>query len=103
MIDTDFWDYFLEEFDKEEEELELETLVWCGCGNHTIDPTKDPYKQHNKWVEGVSTAHVEKNTSAIQNVKAIGASTPKQTHSYDFSGEEFEVDNDALRKFKNKS
>lgn len=102
MIDTDFWDDFLEEIDKEEE-LELETLVWCGCGNHTIDPTKDPYKQHNKWVEGVSTAHVEKNTSAIQNVKAIGASIPKQTHSYDFSGEEFEVDNDALRKFKNKS
>ena len=99
MIDADFWDDILEELEDEtEEELELETRVWCGCGNHTIDATKDPYKEHNRWVEGVSTAHVEKNISSIRNVKGIGASAPKQTHSYDFSGEEFEVDNETLRK-----
>ena len=51
MIDADFWDDILEELEEEtEEELELETRVWCGCGNHTIDATKDPYKEHNKWV-----------------------------------------------------
>ena len=99
MIDSDFWDDFLEELEKEEEELQLDTMVWCGCGHHTIDSTKDPYKQHNEWVEGISTAHVEKNTSAIKNMRGIGASAPKRTHSYDFSGEEFEVDNDTLRKF----
>jgi len=98
MITTDFWDDFLE--DIEEEELELETTVWCGCGHHTIDSTKDPYKEHNRWVEGISTAHVERNTSAIQNVRGIGSSLPKRTPSYDFSGEEFEVDNETLRKFK---
>ena len=100
MIDADFWDDIMEDLEEDtEEELELQTMVWCGCGKHTIDSTKDPYKEHNRWVEGISTARVERNVSAIRNIKGVGASAPKRTHSYDFSGEEFEVDNETLRKF----
>ena len=101
MIDADFWDDILEELEEDtEKDLELETRVWCGCGNHMIDATKDPYKEHNRWVEGDNAGHIEKSPSSIHNVKGIGVSSPKQTHSYDFSGEEFEVDNETMRKLK---
>jgi hypothetical protein len=34
---------------KEKKKREITTMVMCGCGNHPINPKKDPYMQHNKW------------------------------------------------------
>ena len=104
MSDIDFWDDFLDDLDfdddDEEEEVELQTLIMCGCGQHAIDGRKDPYQEHNRWIEGISTNYIENSFSIVQNLKGIGVSAPKRTHSYDFSGDEFEVTNEQLRKFK---
>ena len=27
--------------DEEKTDPEIRTIVWCGCGNHTINPTKE--------------------------------------------------------------
>ena len=80
-----------------EEEIQLDTLIMCGCGNHLIDSTKDPYKEHNDWIENDEVRKVESGTSALHNLKGIGVSAPKISHSYDFSGEEFEVTNRELK------
>lgn len=94
----------LDLFDDEEEteeEIQLDTLIMCGCGNHLIDSTKDPYKEHNNWIENDEVRKIESSTSALHNLKGTGASAPKISHSYDFSGEEFEVTNRELRKVGN--
>jgi hypothetical protein len=86
--------------DKEEKtEPEIRTITWCGCGNHPINPKKDPYKQHNIWMAQFHP-HDESGRSDIRRVKGIGASKSRPKPTYDFSGEEFEVTNDILRKHK---
>lgn len=89
-----------EEKDDEEIEYELTTMVMCGCKNHFIDSRKDPYKEHNKWVEGNAKRTVESPMSRLGNVKAVKTSHTRMEQKYDFSGEEFEVTNTELRKFK---
>ena len=78
-------------------EIEIKTIVMCGCGNHPINPNKDPYMQHNNWAAQMHP-HDESGRSDIRRVKGIGASVPKPNPTYDFSGEEFEVTNEEMRK-----
>ena len=85
--------------DEEKTEPEIRTIVWCGCGNHTINPKKDPYKQHNMWAAEHHPLD-EDGLSDIRKVKGIGASKKAPKPTYDFSGDEFEVTNDILRKHK---
>jgi hypothetical protein len=70
----------------------------CGCGNHPINPKKDVYKQHNNWAAQFHRG-MESGRTDIRSVKGVDRpQTPKPT--YDFSGDEFEVGNDELRKYK---
>jgi hypothetical protein len=80
------------------EEPEIKTIVMCGCGNHPINPKKDPYKQHNNWASQFHPK-VESSRTDIRGIKGVGysAKTPAK-NSYDFSGEEFEVTNEEMRK-----
>jgi len=82
------------------EEPEIKTIVMCGCGNHPINPKKDPYKQHNNWASQFHPK-VESSRTDIRGIKGVGfsAKTPAKP-SYDFSGEEFEVTNEEMRKYK---
>ena len=86
--------------DEEVTQPEIRTIHWCGCGNHPINPKKDPYKQHNNWAAQFHSK-MESGKTDIRNVKGVGFSkkTPAKP-SYDFSGDEFEVTNGELRKFK---
>jgi hypothetical protein len=84
---------------KDEEEVTIETVIICGCGYHSIDSEKDPYKQHNAWAAEQGLGQ-ETSNSSLHNINGIGYSKPKPKQRYDFSGEEFEVTNDILRKHK---
>ena len=81
----------------EEKELEIQTIIMCGCGNHPINPKKDPYKQHNIWAAQFHPKQ-ESGRTDIRSVKGIGSSQNKYKPSYDFSGEEFEVTPAEMRK-----
>jgi len=85
--------------DEEVTQPEIRTIHWCGCGNHPINPKKDPYKQHNNWAAQFHPK-VESSRTDIRGIKGIGFSekTPAKP-TYDFSGDEFEVTNNELRKF----
>jgi len=78
-------------------EPEIETVVMCGCGNHPINPKKDPYKQHNNWAAQFHP-YDESGRSDIRNVKGVIPKPQKPNPTYDFSGEEFEVTNEEMRK-----
>ena len=82
-------------------EPEIKTIVMCGCGNHPINPKKDPYMQHNNWAAQFH-AGMENGRSDIRNVKGIGTSTQKPNPTYDFSGEDFEMSPEELRGFNDK-
>ena len=73
-------------------------VSWCSCGKHPVNPKKDVYRQHNLWVRQQQTP-VESGDSQLHHVQGIGASVPKYEHSYDFSGDEFEISDAQLRKF----
>jgi len=85
--------------DEEVTQPEIRTIHWCGCGNHPINPKKDPYMQHNNWAAQFHPK-MESSRTDIRGIKGIGFTekTPAK-FTYDFSGEEFEVTNDDLRKF----
>ena len=91
-----------DEIDSSEEKTdpEIRTIHWCGCGNHPINPKKDPYKQHNKWAAQFHPK-TESGRTDIRTIKGTGFSkkTPAKP-TYDFSGDDFEVTNSELRKFK---
>lgn len=78
---------------------EIRTITWCGCGSHPIDPKKDRYAQHNNWM---AQFHPESENGRrdIRGVKGLTNINEPSVPSYDFSGEEFEVTNEELRKFK---
>jgi hypothetical protein len=87
---------------EEEDEVEIVTQVWCGCGSHKIDPGKDVYRQHNQWIEeefgrGVK---IESGGTSLENIKNLYVAPRRKRPSYDFSGEEFEITNEEMRKFK---
>ena len=82
-------------------EPEIKTIVMCGCGNHPINPKKDPYMQHNNWAAQMHP-YDENGRSDIHKVKGIGTSVDKFTPTYDFSGDEFEVTNEEMRKTSEK-
>jgi len=82
-------------------EPEIKTIVMCGCGNHPINPKKDPYMQHNKWAAQFHPGN-ESGRTDIRNIKGIGASVPKPKPTYDFSGDEFEVSTEEMRKLNGK-
>jgi hypothetical protein len=84
------------------EEPEIKTIVMCGCGNHPINPKKDPYKQHNNWASQFHP-QVESSRTDIRGIKGIGfsAKTPAKS-SYDFSGDDFEVTMEEMRKVSGK-
>jgi hypothetical protein len=88
-----------EEETEEELEYEITTMIMCGCKQHFIDSRKDPYKEHNKWVEGKKGYGVEDGKSHLQGVKEKKRFV-RMKQAYDFSGEEFEVTSDELRKHK---
>jgi len=81
---------------------QIKTIVMCGCGNHPVNPNKDPYMQHNKWAAQFHPG-IESSRTDIRGVKGVGFSekTPAKP-SYDFSGEDFEVTSDELRKINGK-
>ena len=87
---------------KTKKEPEIKTIVMCGCGNHPINPKKDPYKQHNNWASQFHPK-VESSRTDIRGIKGVGysAKTPPK-NSYDVSGEEFEVTNEEMRKTQGK-
>lgn len=74
-------------------------ITMCGCGNHPVNPKKDVYKQHNHWM-AQQMPKTENRNSSLHGTKAIGASIKKDTHTYDFSGEDFEITAGEIRKFK---
>jgi len=80
---------------------EIKTIVMCGCGNHPINPRKDPYMQHNKWAAQFHSK-MESGRTDIRNIKGIGVSEPVIKPTYDFSGDEFEITPEELRKFNGK-
>ena len=82
-------------------EPEIKTIVMCGCGNHPINPKKDPYKQHNNWAAQFHP-HDESGRSDIRNVKGVIPKPQKPNPTYDFSGDEFEVTLEQLRGFNDK-
>ena len=82
-------------------EPEIKTIVMCGCGNHPINPKKDPYKQHNNWAAQMHP-HDESGRSDIRNVKGVIPKPQKPNPTYDFSGDEFEVTLEQLRGFNDK-
>ena len=73
-------------------------VSWCSCGKHPVNPNKDVYVQHNLWVRQQMNP-VETGGSQLHHVQGIGASIPKYELSYDFSGDEFEMNNTELRRF----
>ena len=85
--------------DEEVTQPEIRTIHWCGCGNHPINPKKDPYMQHNNWAAQFHPK-MESSRTDIRGIKSVGftGKTPAKL-TYDFSGEELEVTNDDLRKF----
>mgnify|MGYP003643969123 CR=1 FL=1 len=87
---------------KTKKEPEIKTIVMCGCGNHPINPKKDPYKQHNNWASQFHPK-VESSRTDIRGIKGVGysAKTPPK-NSYDVSGEEFEVTNEEMRETQGK-
>ena len=88
-----------EEEAEEESDYEITTMIMCGCKQHFIDSREDPYKEHNKWVEKKAGHGVEDGQSRLQGVKSIKRHV-KMEQSYDFSGEEFEVTFEEMRKYK---
>jgi hypothetical protein len=86
--------------EEEETEPEIRTIVMCGCGNHPINPKKDVYKQHNNWAAQFHRG-LESGRTDIRGIKGIDRPPiPKPT--YDFSGDEFELTADEMRKFNGK-
>jgi len=84
---------------KEKKKREITTMVMCGCGNHPINPKKDPYAQHNNWAAQFFPKQ-ESGTTDIRHVQGIGSSVPKFEPQYDFSGDEFELSSFELRKHR---
>ena len=82
---------------KKNKKPEIKTIIMCGCGNHPINPKKDPYMQHNKWLAQFHPI-TENGRTDVRAVKGIKAAPKTNTPTYDFSGEEFEVSNEQLRK-----
>ena len=100
MIDIDYWDDLFEEEDTEvESDFEITTLIMCGCGHHVIDRRQDPYKEHNRWVESADANKIENSFSKVRHIKGIEPA-PKPSPSYDFSGDDFELSTEDLRKVK---
>jgi hypothetical protein len=82
--------------DEEKTEPEIRTIVMCGCGNHPVNPKKDVYKQHNNWAAQFHTG-MESGRTDIRGVKGIDKPQSSKP-TYDFSGDEFEVTNEEMRK-----
>ena len=87
--------------DTEKKKTEIKTIVMCGCGNHPINPKKDPYKQHNNWAAQFHP-YDESGRSDIRNVKGVVPKPQKPNPTYDFSGDEFEITSEQLRGFNDK-
>ena len=85
----------------EKKKIEIKTIVMCGCGNHPINPKKDPYMQHNNWIAQFHP-YDESGRSDIRKVKGLGTTTDKYTPTYDFSGDEFEVTSTEMRELNDK-
>tara|TARA_R110000824_G_scaffold208497_1_gene394338 strand:+ start:198 stop:557 length:360 start_codon:yes stop_codon:yes gene_type:complete len=89
-----------EEAEEEKAEPEIRTIVMCGCGNHPVNPRKDVYEQHNNWAAQFHSG-MESVRTGIRGIRGIGKpSSSKPT--YDFSGEDFEVTAEEVRKFNGK-
>ncbi len=93
----------VEDEEDTETELEIQTQIMCGCGQHHIDANKDPYKQHNEWAAKLYPK-VESGVTNIASIDGVGISDDAHDTSpkYDFSGEEFEVTADIIRKTNKK-
>ena len=89
-----------DEEDREKTEPEIRTIVICGCGNHPVNPLKDVYKQHNNWAAQFHTG-MESGRTDIRGIKGIDKPAPSKP-TYDFSGEDFEMTADEMRKFNGK-
>ena len=75
-------------------------ITMCGCEKHPVNPKKDVYMQHNHWLAQQHPKveyDIERWSSDLYSVKAIGASIEKPQLTYDFSGEEFEVTTEQMR------
>jgi len=83
---------------KQKTEPEIKTITWCGCGNHPINPKKDPYMQHNKWMAQFHP-QTESARTDIRGVEGVKKSHPC-VPTCDFSGEEYEITNQELQQLK---
>jgi len=81
--------------------IKKRTITYCSCGKHPVNPKKDVYKQHNHWLRQQLDGPVETEHSQLQDATPIGASVKKFVPTYDFSGEDFEMSPDELRKIRN--
>jgi len=78
----------------------IRKVTKCGCGKHPVNPKGDVYKQHNQWMAQQKN-RIEEGDSKLRSVKGTGASIKKFEPTYDFSGEEFEMTAEELRRHKN--
>jgi len=85
--------------DKKDKSARKRKITMCGCGNHPVNPKKDIYKQHNHWM-AQQHLKTESHNSNLYGVKSIGTNIKKYVPTYDFSGEEFEITAEEIRKFK---
>jgi len=75
-------------------------ITYCSCGKHPVNPNKDVYRQHNHWLRQQMGGPVELGYSQLQDATPIGASIKKFEPTYDFSGEDFEMSPEELRKVR---
>ena len=75
-------------------------ITFCSCGKHPVNPNKDVYRQHNHWLRQQMGGPVELGYSQLQDATPIGASIKKFEPTYDFSGEDFEMSPEELRKVR---
>jgi len=80
----------------------LRKITKCGCGKHPVNSKGDVYKQHNQWM-AQQMNRIEEGDSKLRGVKGTGASIKKFEPTYDFSGEDFEMSPEELRRTKIKN
>jgi len=90
----------LTESPKDSKARRTHNITMCGCGRHPVNPKKDVYKQHNHWLRQQMGGPVELGHSQLQDATPNGASIKKFEPTYDFSGEDFEMSPEELRKVR---
>jgi len=102
VVPSKMVDPYMEGTKKEIRRRRTFQITMCGCGKHPVNPKKDIYEQHNHWM-AQQHEKVENGSSDLRGVKGIGASIQKAEFIYDFSGEEFEISPEQIRKLSDEN